>query len=71
MFKKESKTERLHRKYLSAQNNLMREIRKLENYGSDCTHEITDYCEVIDYYGHDDFPSAGRHCLRCGGDVPI
>jgi len=71
MFKKASRIERLYKKLLDIDNKLVREIRKLENYGDDCPCENGSYCEVVEYYGHDDYPSVGRYCMKCGGNVMI
>jgi len=65
------KTERLNDELVLAHNKLMTEIRKLKHFGDDCPCVNGSYCELADYYGHDDFPSLGRYCLKCGGNVLI
>jgi len=66
-----SKAEKLNLKLIDVNNKLTHELEKLENWGYDCPCENGSYCEVSEYYGHDDFPSIGRYCLQCGGQVLV
>ena len=46
-------------------------FKKVERLNKKLLDTDNKLMRVVEYYGHDDYPSVGRYCMKCGGNVPI
>lgn len=64
-----NKAHKLDKKLIDAHNAVKAELKTLENWGEECTCDITDYTELVEYYRGEDYPTVQRYCLDCGGFI--